>query len=105
MHRRSFTIEEMKRRPLLVELVLVGAFNQEKARGLLRDCENFADGSFAALINTVDKQYEHAVRLSLVCCVWGRPCSLIILNLVWTPKWLSRVGSRWQFIISVMQIR
>ena len=31
MHRRSFTIEEMKRRPLLVELVLVGAFNQEKA--------------------------------------------------------------------------
>ena len=32
---------------------LVGAFNQEKAqdtrRGLLRDCENIADGSFAAL--------------------------------------------------------
>ena len=53
-------------------------------RGLLRDCENFADGSFAALINTVDKQYDHAVRLSLVCCVWGRPCSLIILNIVWT---------------------
>ena len=87
MHRRSFTIEEMKRRPLLVELVLVGAFNQEKAlvgAFSMIVCENFADGSFAALINTVDKQYEHAVRLSLVCCVWGRPCSLISLNLVWT---------------------
>ena len=31
--------------------VLAGAFNQEKAlRGPLRDRENFADGSFAALV-------------------------------------------------------
>ena len=31
--------------------VLVVAFNQEKVlRGLLRDCENFADGSFEALV-------------------------------------------------------
>ena len=31
--------------------VLAGSFNQEKAlRGLLRDRENFADGSFAALV-------------------------------------------------------
>ena len=30
---------------------LVGDFNQEKALvGLLRDCENIADGSFAALV-------------------------------------------------------
>ena len=32
---------------------VVGAFNPEKALvvGLLRDCENFADGSFAALVS------------------------------------------------------
>ena len=29
---------------------LEGVFNQEKARGLPRDCENVADGSFAALV-------------------------------------------------------
>ena len=32
---------------------IVGTFNQEKVllnRGLLRDCEHFADGSFAALL-------------------------------------------------------
>ena len=30
---------------------IAGAFNQEKAlRGLFRDRENFADGSFAALV-------------------------------------------------------
>ena len=33
---------------------LVAAFNQERAHmGILRDCENVADGSFAALITII----------------------------------------------------
>ena len=55
MHRRSFTIEEMKRRPLLVEVVLVGAFNQEKAlvgafSMIVKTLRNLRKPSFEALL-------------------------------------------------------
>ena len=41
---------------LNVTALLVDAFNQEKA-GLLRDCYNFANGLFAALIFKNKKSY------------------------------------------------
>ena len=43
--------------------VLVGAFNQEK--GLLRDCKNFADGSFAALIMCPQHRTQEVGGLSV----------------------------------------
>ena len=40
---------------------LVGTFYQEKALvGLFRDCENFADGSFAALVVRLEGEESRA---------------------------------------------
>ena len=40
---------------------IVGTFNQEKARvGTICDCENFADGSFEALVTTSPEEADAA---------------------------------------------
>ena len=55
---------------------LVGTFNQEEGpgRGLFLDCENFADGSFAALILARPHEVRHVVVCWYVAYVFIARC-------------------------------